>query len=136
MDYKNRCKGRQRGILGTFSGPDPGAGVFSCTGPIVGTVLIKSTQGLSGEPIVTMFAFSVAFALPFTILAFVPSLLQKLPKSGGWLNSVKVVLGFIVLAFSLKFLSTADQIYQWHLLNREVYLALWIVIFPCWAFTF
>lgn len=107
---------------------------FSCTGPIVGTVLIKSTQGAVWEPIVTMFAFSVAFALPFTILAFVPSLLQKLPKSGGWLNSVKVVLGFIVLAFSLKFLSTADQIYQWHLLNREVYLALWIVIFSLLGF--
>ncbi|MFA6652194.1 MAG: thioredoxin family protein [Bacteroidales bacterium] len=107
---------------------------FSCTGPIVGTVLIESTQGAVWEPIVTMFAFSAAFALPFTILAFVPSLLQRLPKSGGWLNSVKVVLGFIVLALSLKFLSTVDQIYQWSLLDREVYLALWIVIFSLLGF--
>lgn len=76
-----------------------------------------------------MFAFSTAFALPFTVLAFVPSLLQRLPKSGGWLNSVKVVLGFIILAFSLKFLSTADQVYQWGLLNRDIFLAIWIVIF-------
>ncbi|HPW77647.1 MAG: Thiol:disulfide interchange protein DsbD precursor [Bacteroidetes bacterium ADurb.Bin037] len=107
---------------------------FSCTGPIVGAVLIKSTQGAVWEPILTMFAFSTAFALPFTILAFIPSLLQRLPKSGGWLNSVKVVLGFIVLAFSLKFLSTADQIYQWKLLGREIYLALWIVIFSLLGF--
>ena len=107
---------------------------FSCTGPIVGTVLIESTQGAVWEPIVTMLAFSVAFALPFTILAFVPSLLERLPKSGGWLNSVKVVLGFIVLALSLKFLSTIDQIYQWSLLDREVYLALWIVIFSLLGF--
>jgi thiol:disulfide interchange protein DsbD len=107
---------------------------FSCTGPIVGAVLIKSTQGAVWEPIVTMFAFSVAFALPFTILAFVPSLLKRLPKSGGWLNSVKVILGFIVLAFSLKFLSTVDQIYRWRLLDREIYLALWIVIFSLLGF--
>lgn len=102
---------------------------FSCTGPIVGTVLIKSTQGAVWEPIITMLAFSVAFALPFTILAMVPSLMQKLPKSGGWLNSIKVVLGFLELALALKFLSTADQTYHWGLLDREVYLAIWIVIF-------
>ena len=132
---KTDAKADSGGILGTFFLALTLVLVsFSCTGPIVGTVLIKSTQGAVWEPIVTMFAFSVAFALPFTILAFVPSLLQKLPKSGGWLNSVKVVLGFIVLAFSLKFLSTADQIYQWHLLNREVYLALWIVIFSLLGF--
>lgn len=107
---------------------------FSCTGPIVGTVLIESTQGAVWEPIVTMLAFSIAFAFPFTILAFVPSLLERLPKSGEWLNSVKVVLGFIVLALSLKFLSTIDQIYQWSLLDREVYLALWIVIFSLLGF--
>ncbi|HQM97677.1 MAG TPA: thioredoxin family protein [Bacteroidales bacterium] len=107
---------------------------FSCTGPIVGAVLIKSTQGAVWEPIVTMFAFSTAFALPFTVLAFVPSLLQRLPKSGGWLNSVKVVLGFIILAFSLKFLSTADQVYQWGLLNRDIFLAIWIVIFSLLGF--
>lgn len=102
---------------------------FSCTGPIVSSVLIKSTQGEIWEPIITMFAFSAAFALPFTVFAFAPSLLKDLPKSGGWLNSVKVVLGFIELALGLKFLSVADQVYQWHLLDRETYLALWIVIF-------
>ena len=102
---------------------------FSCTGPIVGTVLIKSTQGEFWTPMVTMLAFSVAFALPFALLAFFPSILQKLPKSGGWLNSVKVVLGFIEIALGLKFLSTADQTYHWHILDREVYLAIWIVCF-------
>jgi len=103
---------------------------FSCTGPIVGSVLIKSTQGEFWEPMVTMLAFSIAFALPFTILAFSPSLLKKFKKSGGsWLNSVKVVLGFVELALGLKFLSVADQTYHWGLLDREVYLAIWIVIF-------
>ena len=103
---------------------------FSCTGPIVGSVLIKSTQGEFWEPMVTMLAFSVAFALPFTILAFSPSLLKKFKQSGGgWLNSVKVVLGFVELALGLKFLSVADQTYHWGILDREVYLAIWIVIF-------
>ena len=102
---------------------------FSCTGPIVGTVLIKSTQGEFWTPMVTMLAFSIAFALPFALLAFFPSVLKKLPKSGGWLNSVKVVLGFIEVALGLKFLSVADQTYHWHLLDREVYLAIWIVCF-------
>ena len=102
---------------------------FSCTGPIVSSVLIKSTQGEIWEPIITMFAFSAAFALPFTVFAFAPSLLKDLPKSGGWLNSVKVVLGFIEVALGLKFLSVADQVYQWNLLDREVYLAIWIVVF-------
>lgn len=107
---------------------------FSCTGPIVGTILIKSTQGEIWEPIITMLAFSAAFALPFTIFAFVPSLLKNLPKSGGWLNSVKVALGFLELALGLKFLSVADQIYGWGILDREVYLALWIVIFTLLGF--
>ena len=102
---------------------------FSCTGPIVGTVLIKSTQGEFWTPMVTMLAFSIAFALPFALLAFFPSILKKLPKSGGWLNSVKVVLGFIEVALGLKFLSVADQTYHWHILDREVYLAIWIVCF-------
>ena len=102
---------------------------FSCTGPIVGSVLIKSTQGQFWEPIITMLAFSIAFALPFTLLAFAPSLLDKLPKSGGWLNSVKVVLGFVEVALGFKFLSVADQTYHWHLLDREVYLAIWITVF-------
>ncbi len=107
---------------------------FSCTGPIVGTVLIKSTQGEIWAPIITMFAFSVAFALPFTIFAFSPSLLKNLPKSGGWLNSVKVVLGFIEVALGFKFLSVADQTYHWGILDREVYLAIWIVTFSLLGF--
>lgn len=102
---------------------------FSCTGPIVGTVLIQSTQGGVWSPIITMLAFSIAFALPFTVLAFAPSLLNKLPKSGGWLNSVKVVLGFIEIALGFKFLSVADQTYHWGLLDREIYLAIWITVF-------
>lgn len=101
---------------------------FSCTGPIVGSVLIKSTQGEFWTPMVTMLAFSVAFALPFTIFAMFPSLLKKF-KSGSWLNSVKVVLGFIEVALGLKFLSVADQTYHWGLLDREIYLAIWIVVF-------
>lgn len=106
---------------------------FSCTGPIVGTVLIQSTQGQFWTPMVTMLAFSVAFALPFTIFAMFPSLLKKL-KSGSWLNSVKVVLGFVELALGLKFLSVADQTYHWGILDREVYLALWITIFSLLGF--
>ena len=103
---------------------------FSCTGPIVGSVLIKSTQGEFWEPMVTMLAFSIAFALPFTVLAFFPSLLKKFKKSGGsWLNSVKVVLGFVEVALGLKFLSVADQTYHWGILDREVYLAIWIAVF-------
>jgi thiol:disulfide interchange protein DsbD len=107
---------------------------FACTGPIVGTVLIKSTSGEFWAPIVTMFAFAVAFALPFALFAFFPNLLQRLPKSGGWLNSVKVVLGFIEVALGFKFLSVADQTYHWHLLDREVYLGIWIVCFALLGF--
>ena len=102
---------------------------FSCTGPIVGSVLIKSTSGEVWSPIITMLAFSTAFALPFTLFAFFPSMLKKLPKSGGWLNSVKVVLGFVEVALGFKFLSVADQVYHWNLLDREIYLAIWIVVF-------
>ena len=102
---------------------------FSCTGPLVGSVLVKSSQGEIFEPIFAMLAFSIAFALPFTLFAFFPSWLQRMPKSGGWLNSVKVVLGFIEIALGLKFLSVADQTYHWGILDREVYLAFWIVTF-------
>ena len=102
---------------------------FSCTGPIVGSVLIKSTSGEFWSPIITMLAFSTTFALPFTLFAFFPSVLKKLPKSGGWLNSVKVVLGFVEVALGFKFLSVADQVYHWGILDREVYLAIWIVVF-------
>jgi Thiol:disulfide interchange protein len=106
---------------------------FSCTGPIVGSVLIKSTQGEFWTPMVTMLAFSVAFALPFTVFALFPQLLKKM-KSGSWLNSVKVVMGFIEVAFGFKFLSVADQTYHWGLLDREVYLAIWIVVFALLGF--
>ncbi|MCX6267796.1 MAG: thioredoxin family protein, partial [Bacteroidetes bacterium] len=102
---------------------------FSCTGPIVGAILVKSAGGALVMPIIGMLGFSLAFALPFGLFAFFPSWLSGLPKSGGWLNSVKVVLGFLELALGLKFLSIADQTYHWHILDREVYLAFWIVIF-------
>ncbi len=107
---------------------------FSCTGPIVGSVIISSTSGGVWMPIITMAAFAIAFALPFTVLAWFPSLLKNLPKSGGWLNSVKVVLGFIEVALGLKFLMTADQTMHWGLLDREVYLAIWIVVFTLLGF--
>ena len=107
---------------------------FSCTGPIVGTIIVKSTQGEIWEPIITMLAFSIAFALPFTLFAFFPSWLKKMPKSGGWLNSVKVVLGFIEVALGMKFLSVADQTYHWGILDREVYLSIWIVTFTLLGF--
>jgi len=102
---------------------------FSCTGPIVGAILVESAGGQILKPIVGMFGFSLAFAMPFTLFALFPGWLNNLPKSGGWLNSVKVVLGFLELALGLKFLSVADQTYHWGLLDREVYLAIWIVIF-------
>ena len=102
---------------------------FSCTGPIVGSILISSAGGELLKPIAGMFAFSLAFALPFTLFAIFPEWLNSLPKSGGWLNSVKVVLGFLELALAFKFLSIADQVYHWGILDREIYLAIWIVIF-------
>ena len=102
---------------------------FSCTGPIVGSVIIESMNGGIWMPIITMTAFATAFALPFTLLAWFPSMLKNMPKSGGWLNSVKVVLGFIEVALGLKFLMTADQTYHWGILDREIYLAIWIVVF-------
>ncbi|MBQ2247968.1 MAG: thioredoxin family protein [Tidjanibacter sp.] len=107
---------------------------FSCTGPIVGSVLIKATQGEVLTPIFAMMAFSLAFSVPFVLCALFPGLLNKMPKSGGWLNSVKVVLGFVEVALGLKFLSTADQVYHWGLLDREIYLAIWIVCFTLLGF--
>ena len=101
---------------------------FSCTGPLVGNILIQAFGGTYLRPIAGMFAFSLAFAIPFTLFAIFPQWLSSLPKSGGWLNSVKVVLGFIELALALKFLSVADTVYHWGLLNRDVYIAIWIVI--------
>ncbi len=100
---------------------------FSCTGPIVGSVLVESASGGNAvKPIVAMFGFSLAFAMPFTLFAFFPGWMKNLPKSGGWLNTVKVVLGFVEFALGFKFLSVADQTYHWHILDREVYLAIWI----------
>ncbi len=107
---------------------------FSCTGPIVGAILVESAGGMVIKPIIGMLGFSLAFALPFTLFAIFPQWLSNLPKSGGWLNSVKVVLGFIELALGLKFLSIADQTYHWRILDREVYIAFWIVIFTMMGF--
>ncbi len=102
---------------------------FSCTGPLVGSLLAAAaTKGDRLGPAIGMFGFSLALALPFTIFALFPSALKTLPKSGGWLNSIKVVLGFIELAFSLKFLSNVDLAYHWNLFDREVFLSLWIAI--------
>ena len=104
---------------------------FSCTGPIIGFLLVEvATDGGSMiAPTVGMLGFAIALALPFTLFAMFPSWLKSMPKSGGWMNTVKVVLGFIELAFALKFLSVADLAYGWRLLDRETFLALWIVIF-------
>ena len=107
---------------------------FSCTGPIVGSLLVASAGGEVVKPIVGMAAFSAAFAIPFTSFALFPQWLKSLPKSGGWLNTVKVVLGFLELALALKFLSIADQVYHWGILDREIYLAFWIVIFAMLGF--
>ncbi len=102
---------------------------FSCTGPIVGSILIASAGGEIVQPILGMFAFSLAFAIPFALFAIFPEWLNSLPKSGGWLNSVKVVLGFLELALAFKFLSIADQVYHWGLLDRDIYITIWVVIF-------
>ncbi len=107
---------------------------FSCTGPIIGTLLVETAQGSWLSPAVGMLGFAVALALPFSVFAMFPTLLKSLPKSGGWLNSVKVVLGFLELAFSLKFLSVADLAYGWHLLDRETFVALWVIIFAFMGF--
>ena len=103
---------------------------FSCTGPIIGFLLVAvSTQGSIVAPTIGMLGFAIALAIPFTLFAMFPSLLKSAPKSGGWMNVIKVTLGFIELAFALKFLSVADLAYGWHILDREVFLSLWIVIF-------
>jgi thiol:disulfide interchange protein DsbD len=103
---------------------------FSCTGPIIGTLLVQAaTTGALLGPAVGMFGFALALSIPFALFATFPGLMQSLPKSGGWLNSIKVVLGFLELAFSLKFLSNVDLAYHWHWFDREIFLVLWIVIF-------
>ena len=101
---------------------------FSCTGPLVGSILVSSAGGEFIKPIVGMFAFALAFAIPFTLFAFFPGWLKSLPKSGGWLNTVKVVLGFVEIALAFKFLSIADQAFHWRILDRDINLAIWIVI--------
>jgi thiol:disulfide interchange protein len=102
---------------------------FSCTGPIIGALLVEAASGDVLRPTLGMLGFGIAFALPFTIFALFPSVMSRLPKSGGWLNSVKVVLGFIMLAFSMKFLMTIDSVYSLGILSRDVFLAIWIVLF-------
>jgi len=101
---------------------------FSCTGPIVGSILVSSAGGEFLKPILGMFAFAAAFAIPFTLFAFFPGWLKSLPKSGGWLNTVKVVLGFLEIALAFKFLSIADQAFHWGILDREINIAIWIAI--------
>lgn len=107
---------------------------FSCTAPIASTILLQSAGGQIIKPVVGMIAYSSAFALPFTLFAIFPQWLSSLPKSGGWLNAVKVVLGFLELALALKFLSIADQVYHWGILDRDIFLAFWIVIFALIGF--
>lgn len=102
---------------------------FACTGPIVGALLVKAASGSIIEPTIGMLGFGLGFGIPFTVLAISPSWLNKLPQSGGWMNSVKVVMAFIILAFSLKFLSNMDQNYHLNLMSRDIYLAIWIVLF-------
>jgi len=107
---------------------------FSCTGPIVGALLVEAASGNVLRPTIGMIGFGVAFALPFTVFALFPSVMAKMPKSGGWLNSIKVVLGFIMLAFSMKFLMTVDSVYSLGLLSRDLFIAIWIVIFSLLGF--
>ena len=106
---------------------------FSCTGPIVGTLLVESASKGGIAPIVGMLGFSLAIALPFALFAAFPGWLNSLPKSGGWLNTVKVVLGFLELALAFKFLSNADLVLQLHWLERELFIAIWIAIFGVMA---
>ncbi len=130
LSTKTDAKAEKGGFIGSFFMALTLVIVsLSCVGPIVGALLVEAASGLGPRPIIGMFGFSLAFAIPFTLFAIFPSIMQKLPKSGGWLNSVKVVLGFIVLAFGLKFLATVDQAYHIGFLGREVFLALWIAIF-------
>ncbi len=108
---------------------------FSCTGPIIGTLLVQAaSMGSTVGPAIGMFGFALALSIPFSFFAIFPNMLQSMPKSGGWLNSVKVVLGFLELALALKFLSVADLAYGWRILDREVFLVLWIVIFALLGF--
>lgn len=102
---------------------------FSCTGPLVGSILVQSASGLQIKPVLGMLSFSFAFSLPFTLLAIFPQKLQSLPKSGNWMVTLRVILGFIAIAFSLKFLSVVDKAYHFNLLDRELFLSVWIILF-------
>lgn len=107
---------------------------FSCTGPIIGALLVEAASGDVLRPTIGMVGFGVAFALPFTVFALFPSIMSRIPKSGGWLNSIKVVLGFIMLAFSMKFLMTIDSVYSLGILSRDLFIAIWIVLFSLLGF--
>ncbi len=134
---KTDAKADQGGFIGAFFMALTTVIVsFSCTGPFIGALIIEAVQGGGMRPLLGMFFFGLAFATPFTMLAIFPSALSKLPKSGGWLNAIKVVFAFILLAFGLKFLSNIDQVYGFNILNREIYLAIWIVLFALLGFYF
>lgn len=127
---KTDSKAEQGGFVGAFFIALTTVIVsFSCTGPFIGALIIEAVQDGGMRPLLGMFFFGLAFATPFTLLAIFPSALRKLPKSGGWLNSVKVVFAFILLAFGMKFLSNIDQVYGLNLISRDIYLAVWIVLF-------
>jgi thiol:disulfide interchange protein DsbD len=127
---KTDSKAEQGGMVGAFFMALTTVIVsFSCTGPFIGALIIEAVQDGGMRPLIGMFFFGLAFALPFTLLAIFPSALNKLPKSGGWLNSIKVVFAFILVAFGLKFLSNIDQVYGLNFISREIYLAIWIVLF-------
>ena len=123
-------KSQQGGILGIFFMAFTLVLVsFSCTGPLVGSILVQSASGLQIKPILGMLSFSFAFSLPFTLLAIFPQKLQSLPKSGNWMVTLRVILGFIAIAFSLKFLSVVDKAYHFNLLNRDIFLLIWFTLF-------
>ncbi len=131
------AKAEQGGLIGAFFMALTTVIVsFSCTGPFIGALIIEAIQDGGLRPLIGMFFFGVAFALPFTLLATFPSAMKRLPKSGGWLNSIKVVFAFILLAFGLKFLSNIDQVYGFNLISRSLYLAVWIVLFTLLGFYF
>ena len=123
-------RSQQGGLLGVFFMAFTLVLVsFSCTGPLVGSILVQSASGLQTKPVLGMLSFSLAFAIPFTLLAIFPQKLQSLPKSGNWMITLRVVLGFIAIAFSLKFLSVVDKAYHFNLLSRDIFLIIWCVLF-------
>lgn len=134
---KTDAKADQGGFVGAFFMALTTVIVsFSCTGPFIGALIIEAVQGGGMRPLLGMFFFGLAFATPFTLLAIFPSALSKLPKSGSWLNAIKVVFAFILLAFGMKFLSNIDQVYGFNIFGREIYLAIWIVLFSLLGFYF